>query len=393
MPSDMRELFEAEAPSIPVSPPDLPGVIGEGHKRVRRRRVASFSSAVVVLGVIAVGVTQFAGEERLPVGPRPNPSASVHELVIEEISERDRAEIFAFRALAEAGLMEPYAIRRYSLSNEDDTTRTDNGWRIGLAATGCEPTEGSFKCKGLSGEDPELGFPIADTYITVILRQGEWRVVDVGGNMLGPERERVIGYALQDREEESHWEFPAVSVQPSGAGTTVTMLAVWVGPNPTSAPGSVCVLETFNEQGSLVGEPDVFYQEPPPKWFDTAGFARGVGVGPKEGIAEAIVECHQYSGAGWEVTSEPHLVGDPGKVIGVSADLTWRGDEGVTTAAVCRATLLDAAGDQVAEGTRKVTALWRPGELKDYPYRSQVFVSTGPPMAAESIGEFTCESR
>jgi hypothetical protein len=86
-------------------------------------------------------------------------------------------------------------------------------------------------------------------------------------------------------------------------------------------------------------------------------------------------------------------LGGPGQVSGVIAELTWRGGEGFTTAAVCRVTLVDEAGDEVWEGFGRVDPLWRPNELEDYPYRAEVRVSIrGESVNAQAIGEFTCKS-
>ena len=111
-------------------------------------------------------------------------------------------------------------------------------------------------------------------------------------------------------------------------------------------------------------------------------------------IERAVGHCQQYTGAGWEVASEPELVRDEdGSVVGVTAALIWRGDKGFTTSAHCRANLVDDDKAIVWEGTGNVMALWRPGELKDYPYRAQAFITTRRGgVEAESVGEFTCQS-
>ena len=116
--------------------------------------------------------------------------------IVEEMTEQERAEVFAFRALADTGLMNPFGKRSYNFTSADDTTQADDGWRIGFAASDCEPRGGTFTCRGLSGEDPELGNALTDTFVTVALGDGRGRVVGVEGNMLDDEQERVIGYTL-----------------------------------------------------------------------------------------------------------------------------------------------------------------------------------------------------
>jgi len=211
--------------------------------------------------------------------------------------------------------------------------------------------------------------------------------------MLDDERERVVGYTLPQREEPSHWEFPAVGVWPSDDGVFIEMVALWVGAYPTTAPGSVCEVQALNGNDVPVGEPRLSYEEPPNRSFERAGWVRGTGIEPASDVERVVVDCRQYTGRGWEVASDPQIVGSPGQVSGAAAKLTWRGDEGITTAAVCRATLVDEAGDEVWEGSGRVEPLWRPNELKDYPYHAEVFVSTrGEPVDAQAIGEFTCQS-
>jgi len=137
----------------------------------------------------------------------------------------------------------------------------------------------------------------------------------------------------------------------------------------------------------------VFYQEPPSRAFERAGWIRGTQTQPTEDVARVAVDCRQYVGRGWEIGSGPEVLGGPGEVSGVSAEIVWRGDQGFTTAAVCSATLVDESGGVVWEGSQRILPLWRPSELKNYPYRSDVLISTrGKSVDAQSIGEFTCKS-
>jgi hypothetical protein len=54
---------------------------------------------------------------------------------------------------------------------------------------------------------------------------------------------------------------------------------------------------------------------------------------------------------------------------------------------------LDESGKTVWEGTERLEPLWRPGELRDYPYESSVFIHTrGEPVDAERVGEAECRS-
>lgn len=212
---------------------------------------------------------------------------------MEAVDEQTQAEIFAFRALAETGLRHPFSPRTYNFTYEDDTTAVGRGWRIGFAASDCEPKDGTFTCTGLSGEDPELGNALTDTYVTVELDDGRWTVTGADGNMPRGDRDRVVGYTLPQETGPSHWEFPATGAWSRGRGVVAEMIALWVGPYPTEAPGSVCETRLLDAAGNPVGEPQRFYQEPPDRPFERAGWVR-LTEGPSDGAAERlVVECYQ----------------------------------------------------------------------------------------------------
>ena len=385
--------------------PDLGWVLARGH-RLRVRRLALLAvSAVVIIAVISTAIIVLPTDGGTPNFVAGDPSAQPRESisqqapregeVVEEMTEQQRAEVFAFRALAKTGLMDPFGKRSFNWTYEDDTVHTPQGsWRIGFAASDCEPRGGLFTCRGLSGEDPETGNALADTFVVVELSEGAWGVIGVEGNILGAERDRVVGYQLPDRVEPSHWEVPAVSPRKGpDEGLSVTMLPLWVGPYPTNAPGSVCTLELSDGEGKALGGGAVFYYEPPQREFERAGWVHTRGAGSEQRAENVQVDCRQYTGPGWEVESSPEILGGPGMVSGVIAELVWRGGEGFTAAAVCRATLVDEAGQVVWEGSSKVLPLWRPNELRDYPYRTDVHVTArGGPVDAQGLGDFSCRS-
>jgi hypothetical protein len=370
--------------------PDLAWVLGRG-RRLRVLRLASVAlSVVAVVGVITTALVALPKDGRSPtlVTESPSPQTARGGEVVEEMTEKEKAEVFAFRALAATGLLRPVAERTYLWTYTDDTTQTNDGWSVGFVASTCTLST----CQAL--EDEGAATADADTFVFVALRDDDWHVVDVQGNILGDERKRVVGFSLPERDEPSHWEFPVVSTRSLDEGFSVTMLPLWVGHYPTSAPGSVCRIQPLNENGDRAGPPTVFYEEPPRREFERAGTVHGRGV-PGATRAETVdVECRQYTGPGWEVASDPKVVGSPGDVSGVTAELVWRGDEGFTTAAVCRATLVDEDGEFVWDGSRRVEPLWRPNELKEknYPYRTEVFVPTGGSVNAQRVGKFTCKS-
>jgi hypothetical protein len=385
--------------------PDLESVLSRGKQMRARRRVGVVLSLVAIVALVSTAIalvpTKRASESSIT---DTNPAPEVTDQnggLVEDMTQQEQAEVFAFRALAATELMNPFGKRSYNFTYEPDTTETSAGWRIGFAASDCEPrqdSEGSysFTCRGLSGEDPQSGNALTDTFVTVTLSNKRWTVTDVEGNMLEEEKERVIGYSLPQRVEPSHWEFPATGVSPTGEEDqlSVETMALWVGPYPTEAPGSVCQVSVVDSEGKVVDRARPMYREPPNRPFERAGWISGSGFEMDPRIDRAVVGCQQYTGPGWEVSSDPEVIrGEDGVVVGVTADLTWRGEEGFTTSANCRASLVDVNGAVVWEGTGNVMALWRPGELKDYPYRTEALITTsGEGVEAESVGEFTCRS-
>lgn len=358
-----------------------------------------------VVAVIAVGAVAANALQPSDPSPFPAPAASstpdVQEAregeVVEEIPVHFQAEIFAFRALAATGLMDPFGARSYNWTYEEDTSETDDGWRVGFAASDCEPKGNTFTCTGLSGEDPDNGNALTDTWVTVGLEDDQWHVVGVEGNMLDEEKERVIGYALPQRQEPSHWDFAATGVW-QGRPNTNSMMPIWVGPFPTSAPGSVCEVQFVDAEGAPVGEPSSFYQEPPNREFERGGWIRGGGMSKPGGpVADVEVGCRQFTGPGWEPEVEVDKTTDGRDIVGLSAELVWRGQQGFTTGAVCRATLLDEDQELAFEGSGRVEPLWRPSDLKDYPYRATVFIDFGGKrfFGVENyyVDRFDCESR
>jgi hypothetical protein len=188
--------------------------------------------------------------------------------------------------------MNPFSPRSYNWTYEDDTTRVEAGWRVGFAASDCEPRGGGFTCRGLSGEDPSLGNALTDTYAVVSLEGGAWVVSGVEGNMLEEEKARLIGFTLPYAGEPSHWEFPAVGVWQQ-EHPYLEMVALWVGPYPTSAPGSECEVRFFEGTRELRDEKTTFFQAPPNREFERGGWLRGLRT-PKTADG-AEVECHQRS--------------------------------------------------------------------------------------------------
>jgi hypothetical protein len=321
--------------------------------------------------------------------------------LLEPMTEQEQAEIFAFRSVAATGLMDPFGKRSFGFTYADDTERTTSGWRIGFAAMDCEPRQTAtglgFTCAGLSGEDPELGNPMTDTYVTVALQDGIWAVVAIEGNMLEEEQDRLLGYSLAQDQEPSHWEFPSIGVwrNEQGRTTGIDLVALWVGPFPTQAKGSLCDVHSLDAGGGDLGSVKLFYEEPPDRAFERAGWLIGTGLdNAPEQMTAAVAQCHQYTGAGWEVVSDPELVLQDGVVVGARARLEWHGDEGLTSPAVCHVEVFDDTGAVVWENSARIEASWPPPRPDDYPYHREVFIPTRADTgsADDRVSEFGCRS-
>lgn len=377
--------------------PDLAWVLRRGRRmRIARLTVSTLMIvsllAAGALGVVALreqgsnrdSVAEISmGEGAAPDLQEPRPGE-----VVEDVSERYQAEIFAIRAVDAGGLMMLDG-RGYLIDNHSKTVESELGWRVPFSAVECNPST----CRGLSGNDPATGNSLTDTWVVVRMEDASWTVVDVEGNVSPQNRDAVVGYSLPSQHEPSHWEMHAVGIGGADEGFSVQMLPVWIGPFPTTASGSVCSIQPLNATGDPVGEPAVFFQEAPRREFDRAGSVHGRSAAAPRSATEASVECRQYIGRGWDIASGPELVTAGDEVVAIGAELMWRGDEGFTSAARCRATLVDDVGSVVFEGSGRVEPLWRPGELKNYPYRSTVVVPTrGQGLQDVSIGEFDCSS-
>lgn len=374
--------------------------VGQVMEKGRHKKILTQLSVGSGVMLLAAAITwtavanPFAEDPPTPiVGPGPvQPQEG--RVLYEEVPEQTRAEIFAFRALANNDLMDPLGARSYNWTYEEDTTETEGGWRVGFAASDCEPKNNSHTCTGLSGEEPAQGNAVTDTYLHVMVEEGTWRVLRVEGNMLPEEQERVVGYSLPDEREPSHWDFASTAVrQGRPDDLTSALTPIWVGPYPTKAPGSVCEITGVDAAGRPVGEASVFYEEPPNRPFSRAGWVRAGGAQLPEEAVDAEVSCEQYTGPGWQLASEPEIVGEPGAVMGITADLEWKGPDGFTSPASCTATLVGESGETVWEGSGRLEQLRNPDELERSHYREKVFVPTqGEEIDAEGVGEFSCRS-
>lgn len=380
MPDELAAELEAavDAETGPRQP-DLAWVMQRGG-RVRRLRRARMSAGVVaVIAIGSVGIQALEGDNE----PTPPPVASVSTPdvqeplpgeVVEDTPEAFQAQVFAIRALDAVGLMTLDG-RGFLINEQEEVVETDDGWRVPFSATECDPST----CRPLSGErDPESGNALSDTFVFVSLEDGRWEVIGTEGNMSREDHEALLGFWLPDVREPSHWEAHGVVARSSDEGVSFQILPVWVGPFPTTAPGSVCSATPLDGSGEVLGEPTTFFQEAPTSESDRAGgvHSRPLLTGP-ESTQDVAVKCRQFTGPGWEIASEAEEVTMGGDIVGLSADLVWRGERGFTSAAVCHATLLDEDQEIAFEGSGRADPLWRPSELKEYPYRATVTIDFG----------------
>lgn len=374
-----------------------PEVQASGRRGAHRVITVVVALALFAASAVLVWSAFRPTTHRMPAAPATPYRLPSGELV-EPMREQEEAEVFAFRAVAATGLMDPHGARSFGFTYRDDTTRTGSGWRVGFATMDCAPRKSDegleFTCTGLSGEDPNTGNAVTDAYVTVALDGGTWEVTGLDGNVLDAERERLVGYSLPQQAEPSHWEFPAVGAW-HGKDDIVTgfaSVALWVGPYPTTARGSVCDARALAADGADLGSLARWYEEAPDRSFERAGWVISRGVAdPPQGMVSAAVTCVQYTGDGWEVVGAPELVRQGGDVVGVRIPLEWQGEEGITTPAACEVEVLSQSGSVVWQGRGRAEA-FEPKD--DYPYHTQVFVP-GPlenPPGADHVGSFSCRS-
>lgn len=378
--------------------PDLAWVLKRGARvrRVRRALMSAGALVVFAAGAVSVNALQVEKDAGAPpmAGARSTPDVQepLAREVVEDIPESFQAEIFAIRALDAVGLMTLDG-RGFLLNPEEDPVDTPDGWRVAFSATECDPST----CRPLSGErDPESGNAVSDTFLYVALEDGRWEVLGTEGNMTREDHEALLGFSLPHVREPSHWEAHGVVAGGLDEGFSVQMLPVWVGPVPTTAPGSVCSIQPLDSEGDPVGSAAPFFQEAPKHKLERAGAVHGRGLSAPKSAVDARVACRQHTGPGWEV-SEVDKTTEGRDIVGLSAELVWRGEQGFTTAAVCHGTLLDEDQELAFEGSGRVEPLWRPSELKDYPYRATVYLDFGGKrfFGVENyyVDEFECVSR
>lgn len=280
-----RELkTAAERNEVPRG--DLDQVLAGARKdRIIRRSVGLSLAVIVVVFFVTLSPWKDLGHRaELPVVGGEDQSG-----VVELIPEQQQAEIFAFRAAAATGLMDPFAERVFVFTYTDDTTRTGDAWKVGFTVSNCAPKDGGFACRHPDGTSSSATGE-ANAFLIVQLADETWSVTGAEGNVLDSERTAVTGYALSREAEASRWEFPSVDVYPSEKFSMVMAFALWVGPYPTQAPPSRCGIVAVDDAGEVVFR-DAWVDEAPNRPFSRAGWVRSMSV---DGSAvEATIDCVQ----------------------------------------------------------------------------------------------------
>ena len=90
----------------------------------------------------------------------------------------------------------------------------------------------------------------------------------------------------------------------------------------------------------------------------------------------ADMDCVGDAVSGWELASQPDAVTEGRDIIGISAELVWRGDEGVSTGTRCSAALLDEDQEVAFEGSVVIEPPG-PSDSDGPPYRTEVHIPFG----------------
>lgn len=280
--------------------PDVGPVLHRG-KRLRLYRnggIAGSAVALLVVSGLAFSATTRDGSEGMPIVGATE-VAEGSGPIVEEMSEKDEAEIFAFRAVARSGLMSPYGDPSYVFTYADDTTSSSDGaWRVGFVRSDCAPEEGNpdprFACttdverESLASDE----LPQADVFIVVRSDGESWTVLDAEGNVTEEDRSQLRGFTLPHTPEPSQWDFSAVDIFTLGDRALIDSFPLWVGAIPSEAAGSMCALTVFDDENKVTFSRE-FIEAPPPADGGRGGGLRGLENRPASETATATVECEQ----------------------------------------------------------------------------------------------------
>lgn len=165
--------------------------------------------------------------------------AAIEEYERSELPMDSRAAVFAVRAVAAAGLLDPlgdfYALK--------ETIERADSWVVKFRPSICYQTAKVETCRENGPGSVEV--TVAGDRLVV-------RSVRVP--MDAGQRHELLSYSEPLVEEVYDWEFPYIRVDPQEEGWGVRTSPLWTGPMPPPIPdyGSICRLIAFDAKGKVV---------------------------------------------------------------------------------------------------------------------------------------------
>lgn len=349
--TDLETRLRRDLSDLSQESPRPPEEVAILRKASVRKGAVAGAGVTGVIAAVVGGLVIFS----MITPELPEPTERTDRVVRDYAPPAQRAEVFAIRALADAGLFDPRG-DYYSFS-EDIEQAGAEAWKIGFGASRC----GWFTnkkgarvktCKALSGDDRQ-GNARTDSWMTVALSDDTWKVTRLEGNFPSDARE-TLRFTLRDRNEVPHWEFPTVAFNARTSHTNFEAANLWVGPIPYSGPGSYFRVMGRDQDGNVIYEGDPTYFEAPDEHWQRAGGIFGSGFNRR--AAHVSVECAPFKGRGWQPTSiDLEVIGD--EAVKVIAPLRFYGDIALNAEAECDALLLDTDGAVLGTGFQQIRGI------------------------------------
>jgi hypothetical protein len=160
---------------------------------------------------------------------------------------------FAVRAVAHAGLLQPYG----TFYDYEGLDRADTGWLANFVAAECTRTVQVETCNRIArGNPPRLHVDLVEDRFVVLGAEGP---------MNTEQRAKLLSYTEEANSEPDHWEYPVVAVKDALVDrdtTDIKATGIWTGPIPGGG-SSTCTLTVFNDSGDVVVEKALPLREAP----------------------------------------------------------------------------------------------------------------------------------